>query len=132
VRLQALSSADFAALAEKFITANEDDGNTTHDEHPSTGGTNEKKGNLANNSRFRSHQRTESLHVKLSRDDVQRIAREIYDQTVADVNLSLFSYWINESDENYQEAKRHIRELGLDHVSVKSCKLTQSSLRTHC
>jgi hypothetical protein len=37
--------------------------------------------------------------------------------TIADVHLSLFGYWIKESDGNFREAKKHLRELGVDRVS---------------
>ena len=62
------------------------------------------------------HQRTQSLHVKWTQADVTRLAREIYDETIAEVHLSLFGYWLREKDEHYEMAKQHIRELGLDQV----------------
>ena len=40
--------------------------------------------------------------------------------TIADVHLSLFGYWIKESDENFKEAKKHLRELGVDRVGLLS------------
>ncbi|KAH7394535.1 hypothetical protein BKA66DRAFT_567470 [Pyrenochaeta sp. MPI-SDFR-AT-0127] len=55
-----------------------------------------------------------SLHVKLTREDIMQMATEIYDGTIADVHLSLFGYWIRESDEHYDLARQYIRELGLD------------------
>lgn len=69
------------------------------------------------NSLYRYHQ--EYLHVNLTEEDVKRIAGEIKDETIAEVNLSLFSYWIKSSDENYTAARKEIRELGLDHVGIE-------------
>ncbi|KAF1851441.1 uncharacterized protein K460DRAFT_391713 [Cucurbitaria berberidis CBS 394.84] len=60
------------------------------------------------------HQRGHSLHVNWTLEDVARLARELYNKTIADVHLSLFGYWIQESEEHYDVAKQHIRELNLD------------------
>ncbi|CAG5171329.1 uncharacterized protein ALTATR162_LOCUS7309 [Alternaria atra] len=60
------------------------------------------------------HQRRESLRVNLTPEDVERFAGEVRNMTIADVHLSLFGYWIKESDENFREAKKHLRELGVD------------------
>ncbi|KAF2127922.1 hypothetical protein P153DRAFT_44155 [Dothidotthia symphoricarpi CBS 119687] len=60
------------------------------------------------------HQRNLSLHVMWTLDDIRQIAREIYDGTVADVHLSLFAYWVQEKNENYDLAKEYVRELSLD------------------
>jgi ABC-type Zn2+ transport system substrate-binding protein/surface adhesin len=77
------------------------------------------------------HQRHESLHVNFTPEDVKRIAGEIRDKTVADVHLSLFGYWIKESDENFKEAKKHLRELGVDRVScLNPFHLYHSSFET--
>ena len=64
------------------------------------------------------HQRAQSLHVNWTEADVTRLAREIYNQTVADVHLSLFGFWIREDEQHYEIAKQHIRELGLDQVRL--------------
>ncbi|KAG9188378.1 hypothetical protein G6011_02301 [Alternaria panax] len=72
------------------------------------------------------HQRHESLHVHLTPKDVERFVDEIRSSTIADVHLSLFGYWIKESDENFREAKKHLRELGLD----RGYNLTR--LNNHC
>lgn len=65
------------------------------------------------------HSRGHSLHVNWTPKDVERMAREICDETIADVHLSLFGYWIREQPENYDVAKAYIRELSLDQVSVQ-------------
>lgn len=111
-QLQALSPEQFAAFAEEFV-------DTVPNDHSVAEETSERNDNLSNCGRVRKHQRFESLHVNFSHDEVRRIAQEIYDETVAEVNLSLFSYWINESSKNYEEASLHIRELRLDHVSIR-------------
>ncbi|KAL1794887.1 hypothetical protein ACET3X_006703 [Alternaria dauci] len=72
------------------------------------------------------HQRHESLHVNLTPEDVKRFAAEIRNMTIADVHLSLFGYWIKESDENFKEAKKHLRELGVDRG------YNLSRLNNHC
>ncbi|KAF1835323.1 hypothetical protein BDW02DRAFT_578916 [Decorospora gaudefroyi] len=76
----------------------------------------ENAGHVDNEARTdgRHHQRNESLHVNLAPEDLVRVAAEIYNETIADVSLSLFIYWIRESVENYEIAKRYVRELGLD------------------
>ncbi|KAI4923668.1 uncharacterized protein J4E92_007642 [Alternaria infectoria] len=66
------------------------------------------------------HRRNESLHVNLSAEEVKKYADEVRNMTIADVHLSLFGYWIKESDEHFQEAKKYLRELGLDRVSLHS------------
>lgn len=58
--------------------------------------------------------RHESLRVHYTPEEVERIATDIYNECAADVLLSLFSWWIRASPENFEIAKRHIRELGLD------------------
>ncbi|KAI4622680.1 uncharacterized protein J4E87_006247 [Alternaria ethzedia] len=65
------------------------------------------------------HRRNESLHVNLSPEEVKKYADEVRNMTIADVHLSLFGYWIKESDKHFQEAKKYLRELGLDRVSLK-------------
>jgi hypothetical protein len=65
----------------------------------------------------RRHFRDESFHVRYSDSEVARLATEIHEQTIADVHLSLFTYWISEHKSHYEQARVHIRELGLDQVS---------------
>ncbi|KAI4943638.1 hypothetical protein J4E91_009275 [Alternaria rosae] len=60
------------------------------------------------------HRCNESLHVNLSPEEVKKYVDEVRNMTIADVHLSLFGYWIKESDEHFQEAKKYLRELGLD------------------
>ena len=50
------------------------------------------------------------------------MAREILDETIADVHLSLLGYWICKQSANYELAKDYIRELGLDQVSSDSIR----------
>lgn len=59
---------------------------------------------------------SEELRVTYSRRDAVRLAQEVYAQTIAEVNLTLFGGWIRQSDNNYQVAKSLIRELALDQV----------------
>lgn len=118
-QLQALSPKQFAVFAEESVTSNEDEIDRFHNEHSVTEETSKRNDNLSNRGHVWKHRIFESLHVNFSHDDVRCIAQEIYDETVAEVNLSLFSYWINESSKNYQEASLHIRELRLDHVSIE-------------
>ncbi|EUC41117.1 hypothetical protein COCMIDRAFT_40665 [Bipolaris oryzae ATCC 44560] len=113
-QLQALSPEQFTAFAEEFVTSTEDEIDTLHNDHSVTEETSERNDTLPTRGCVRKHQRFESLHVNFSHDEVRRIAQEIYDETVAEVNLSLFSYWVNESSKNYEEASLHIRELRLD------------------
>jgi ABC-type Zn2+ transport system substrate-binding protein/surface adhesin len=63
------------------------------------------------------HRRSGSLHVNLTPQEVKQYADQVRDMTIADVHLSLFGWWIKESDENFKEAKKHLRELGVDSVS---------------
>ncbi|KAF2277034.1 uncharacterized protein EI97DRAFT_466585 [Westerdykella ornata] len=62
----------------------------------------------------KTHTRDPSLTVRFSRSDILTVAQEIYDGTVADVTLSLFTIWIKDAKEHYEQATEHIRELGLD------------------
>lgn len=61
----------------------------------------------------------EPLEIHWTIEDVQRMSKEIYDETIPEVHLSLFGMWINESVENYEIAKSFIRELGLDQVCAQ-------------
>jgi hypothetical protein len=63
------------------------------------------------------HQHDKSFHVTYDEAAVERMAREVKQETIAEVELSLFGHWINESEEKYEMAKKYIRELGLDAVS---------------
>ena len=65
-----------------------------------------------------SHNRGFSFHVNYSTEEITNIAREIKEETVADVHMSLFTYWVCEKSAHFKEAKKHIRELGLDQVST--------------
>ncbi|KAI8933598.1 hypothetical protein NX059_009328 [Plenodomus lindquistii] len=60
------------------------------------------------------HRRGDSFHVNWTAQDLPRLAREVYDETIADVHLSLFAYWIREEVGHYELAKQHVRELALD------------------
>lgn len=66
------------------------------------------------------HQRDLSLTVNWQQDDLNRMATELYDGIISDLELSLFAYWIKAKDENYIFAKELIRELALDQVCVSS------------
>lgn len=68
--------------------------------------------------RKRFRQRHQSLHVNWTEADVTRLAQEVYDETIAEVHLSLFGFWIREQEEHYSMAKLYIRELGLDQVCL--------------
>lgn len=68
---------------------------------------------------------TESLRnfrIRFSSEEVAQLARELDEQTIADVHLSLLIYWICEDKEHYEEAKIHIRELCVDQVSTSASK----------
>lgn len=65
------------------------------------------------------HQRDPSFCVTFSPDEVLRLAKEVYDETVAEVTLSLFIFWVCEKEDHYEAAKLHVRELGLDQVSIR-------------
>ncbi len=64
------------------------------------------------------HKRNESLHVNWTEPDIIRLAKELYEETIAEVHLSLLGYWIRDSDEHYEMAKQYIRELALDQVGT--------------
>jgi hypothetical protein len=68
-----------------------------------------------------------SVAITYSTHDVLKLVKEVQDDTIHEVNLSLFSCWICQKRENYEQAKHHIRELGVDLVSVtaipESCRL---------
>ena len=66
------------------------------------------------------HQRDLSLTVNWQQGDFDRMATELYDGMISDLELSLFAYWIKAKNENYLFAKELIRELALDQVCVSS------------
>jgi hypothetical protein len=57
------------------------------------------------------------FRVRFSSEELAQLASELREETIADVHLSLLTYWICESKDNYEEAKVHIRELNIDQVS---------------
>ena len=63
------------------------------------------------------HSRPVSLHVHYTAADIERMAKEIFEGTLPEVELSLLGWWICESNEHYELAKGFIRELHLDQVS---------------
>ena len=73
------------------------------------------------------HEREKSLHVQYSPSDVARLAKEVYASTIADVELSLFGFWIREDKLHYDQAKEHIRELNVDQV----CEMQDGNLPDH-
>jgi hypothetical protein len=74
------------------------------------------------------HVRDPSFHVTFSPEEVAQVAREISDETVAEVTLSLFIFWVREKREHYEQAKVHIRQLALDKV----CGRVESSIHGAC
>lgn len=66
------------------------------------------------------HNRGSSFHVTYKPEEIRQLVKEIQEETIADVHLSLFTYWICEKSENYEEARKHIRELGLDQVGTST------------
>ncbi|KAF2006501.1 hypothetical protein P154DRAFT_600354 [Amniculicola lignicola CBS 123094] len=54
------------------------------------------------------------VRVVWSPEEVVQLARQTYDETIDEVILSLFAFWIRESEGHYEFAKRHVRELALD------------------
>ncbi|KAL5378188.1 hypothetical protein DPSP01_009300 [Paraphaeosphaeria sporulosa] len=65
------------------------------------------------------HSRGKSLancgfNVDYDTKEVERLAQEIRDGTVAEILLELFVQWISQDDRNYVEAKKYIRELAVD------------------
>jgi hypothetical protein len=62
------------------------------------------------------------FRVRFSSEELAQLASELREETIADVHLSLLTYWICESKDNYEEAKVHIRELNIDQVS---CSVTE-------
>ncbi|KAF9691886.1 hypothetical protein EKO04_009904 [Ascochyta lentis] len=60
------------------------------------------------------HQRDLSLTVNWRQEDLERVARELNDGVISDLDLSLFAFWVKANHENYLFAKELIRELALD------------------
>jgi hypothetical protein len=94
-----------------------------HQHHPQSEGLHI---NGASSTNGYHHQHTESLlsdatgagvRIRYVEADIERIAQEVEQETIAEVLLSQFCEWIMDSDENYEMAKKHIRQLGLDAVS---------------
>ncbi|CAA9967016.1 hypothetical protein PTMSG1_10375 [Pyrenophora teres f. maculata] len=91
-------------------------------------GTSEQTNPKEVSNRLYHHQRQPSLYVTLSSNDLERLTEELYDQTIADVHLSLFIFWINTSSENYDVARKYIRELSCD-KGYNPNRLTNPCLR---
>lgn len=64
----------------------------------------------------RHDQRDSSFQVQYTEEEITQLSNEVYDGTIADVSLSLFSFWVNENQKHYEMAMEYIRELGLDQV----------------
>jgi hypothetical protein len=69
------------------------------------------------------------LRIQYKPADVQLIASEIYNQTIAETTLGLFVDWIRAEPENFEMATKYIRELATDRVGLQrnallSCSLT--------
>ena len=62
--------------------------------------------------------RPASVLVSYTPEQIAQLVKEVYDGTIAGVSLSLFSCWIRQKWENYEEAKKHIRELSVDLVTA--------------
>ena len=60
------------------------------------------------------------FRVTYSPNEVVQLAKEIREETVAEVHLSLFIWWVCESNEHFEQAKIHLRELGLDQVRIQT------------
>jgi hypothetical protein len=79
------------------------------------------------------HLRNQSLYVTWTANDIERMAKEVSDETIADVHLSLLGYWICENTAHYEMAKHFIRELSLDQVSQDAAlHLALSYLANSC
>lgn len=52
-----------------------------------------------------------------SRDEIDKLTKEIYDDTINEVLLNLFINWIRRKPENFAQARENIRELALDQAS---------------
>ncbi|KAF2450504.1 hypothetical protein P171DRAFT_426863 [Karstenula rhodostoma CBS 690.94] len=93
-----------------------------------------KKATTRNNSTFATNRESDStksppghsrgrsladcgFNVDYDTKEVERLAQEIRDGTVAETLLELFVHWICKHEKNYDEARKYIRELNLDQVS---------------
>ncbi|KAJ4292625.1 hypothetical protein N0V90_009288 [Kalmusia sp. IMI 367209] len=76
----------------------------------------------------RGYSRDYTFGVNFDTDQIEQLAQEIKDGTVHETVLSLFIWWICEKPENFEEAKKHIRELGLDQ-SYQTSRITNDKLR---
>lgn len=110
-----MSSPTFAYLS--TVVKDSEGTWTTHDvSRPTTGvNSNATKGKSG-------HCRGDSLaergfDVDYDTKEVERLVKEIRDGTIAEILLVLFVQWIFQDDKNYEEAKKYIRELGVDQVS---------------
>ncbi|KAL5434089.1 hypothetical protein PMIN06_011497 [Paraphaeosphaeria minitans] len=79
------------------------------------------------------HSRGKSLadcgfNVDYDTKEVEHLAQEIRDGTVAEILLQLFVQWIFQDERNYEEAKKYIRELGVDQDYPLS-RITNESVR---
>lgn len=84
--------------------------------------TSATKGESDLTKRLLGHTRGKSLadcgfNIDYDNKEVKRLSEEIRDGTVADTLLELFVHWIFQDKKNYEEAKKYIRELGLDQAS---------------
>lgn len=62
------------------------------------------------------HQRDLSVTVNWTKDNIERMARELDEGVISDLDLSLFAFWIKAKHENYLFARDFVRELALDQV----------------
>ena len=65
-------------------------------------------------------ERQTSTQLQWAPGDIERMAKEVYDGTITNFDLSLLGYWIRTSTGNYDVARIYLRELGLDQVSARS------------
>jgi hypothetical protein len=61
-----------------------------------------------------------STQLHWTAEDIERMAKQVYNGTITNFDLSLLGYWIRTSTGNYHVAKIYIRELGLDQVCPRS------------
>jgi hypothetical protein len=59
------------------------------------------------------------IKLRYPTQEVERVAQEIYDQTISETTFGMFRDWIGEKLEHYELAKKYIRELATDQVSLK-------------
>lgn len=83
------------------------------------------------------HQRDLSITVNWTKDDIERMAKELDEGVISDLDLSLFAFWIKAKHENYLFARDFVRELALDQVggclysvlglATDTCRVTMST-----